>query len=505
MAKSLSSSTLFKSRSKNSHRQELDVNIFLILAIAVGVTAIIYGIVFLFKDSYVNELLYKRGWTQYFDIYFASIVATIAAIKFLRIRQELKALSKNWLSQRLSVISLEEPNSEQVLNLQQSLAKDGSLIASRCSRVVKAYMQSGDRKSASEFAMDDSSFYISASETSYSFPRVLIWAIPLLGFIGTVVGISQAVNGFSGLLKGAEQIDKIKEGIGTVTTGLAVAFDTTLLALFVSIVVMIPLVLVERQETKLLLAIDVFINDKLLPRLKEKSNTFDEKTIVTAVNRAIEKHLPNPQEIIQPVNEYAQQAVQTLAQAFLLEVNKVQSVSSRIVEQVDRANNNTLDKVENISLKILEQMALVKEDAFKDRQEFLSFFQTQSLTNKNIVKEIQETIELAKNNNSSLSSSILSIASGLSLQTEQISQQLNRASSSLENRVNSLEECINKFSQLSQIQQNLEQNNNNAEQTNELKQVVREMQSTFAQFRGAIEQLNKPRRITLVEEDNLES
>jgi biopolymer transport protein ExbB/TolQ len=505
MAKSLSSSILFKSRSKNSHRQELDVNIFLILAIALGITAIVYGIVFLFRDSYVNELLYKRGWTQYFDIYFASIVATIAAIKFIRIRQEFKALSKNWLSQRLSVISLEEPNSEQVLNLQQSLAKDGSLIAARCSRVVKAYMNSGDRKSASEFAIDDSSFYISASEASYSFPRVLIWAIPLLGFIGTVVGISQAVNGFSGLLKGAEQIDKIKEGIGTVTTGLAVAFDTTLLALLVSILVMIPLVLVERQETKLLLAIDVFINDKLLPRLKEKQSIFDEKVINTAINRAIEKHLPNPQDIIQPVNDYAQQAVQTLAQSFLIEVNKVHNLSNQVVEQIDKVNNVTLTKVEDISLKLLEQMALVKEDALKDRQEFLSFFQNQNLTNKNIISEIQETIEIAKTNNSSVSSSILSIASGLSLQTEQISQQLNRASQSLENRVGSLEECINKFARLSQIQQNLEQNNNNAEQTNELKEVVREMQNTFAQFRSAIEQLNKPRRITLVEEDNLKS
>ncbi|MFM7368834.1 MAG: hypothetical protein ACKO2Z_13805, partial [Sphaerospermopsis kisseleviana] len=36
-----------------------------------------------------------------------------------------------------------------------------------------------------------------ATETSYSVARILVWAIPLLGFIGTVVGISGAVNGFS--------------------------------------------------------------------------------------------------------------------------------------------------------------------------------------------------------------------------------------------------------------------------------------------------------------------
>ena len=66
------------------------------------------------------------------------------------------------------------------------------------------------------------------SAKSYAVPRVMIWAIPLMGFIGTVVGISKAVAGFSGFLQTAEEIDQIKQAIGGVTTGLAIAFDTTL-------------------------------------------------------------------------------------------------------------------------------------------------------------------------------------------------------------------------------------------------------------------------------------
>ena len=58
MAKSLSSSSLFKSRSKNSHRQELDVNIFLVLAIAVAITALVYGIFFLFKEDGLNTSIF---------------------------------------------------------------------------------------------------------------------------------------------------------------------------------------------------------------------------------------------------------------------------------------------------------------------------------------------------------------------------------------------------------------------------------------------------------------
>jgi biopolymer transport protein ExbB/TolQ len=505
MAKSLSSSTsLFKSRSKTSQRQELDVNFYLVLAIAAAITLSVYLLLLPFKTSFLGILLYERGFTQYLDIYFASIVIAITAIKYVKIKQEFNALSKNWLSQRLSVISLEEPSSEQVVNLQQSLAKEGSLIAARCSRVINAYMHSGDRKSASEFAIDDSSFYTSASESSYTFPRVLIWAIPLLGFIGTVMGISEAVSGFSSFLKKAEQIDQIKEGIGGVTNGLAIAFDTTLLALVVSIAVMIPLVLIERRETKLLLAIDMFINDKLLPKLKEKSTSFDETKIDFAVDRAIKAHLPSPQDIIQPVHNYAQQAVQALAESFLLEVNKVQNISDRLANQIEKVNEATLAKVENVSSNLIERMSTTQKDTLKDRQDFLIFFQHQNLTNQDIVKDIQELIEQAKVNNTSVSSSILSIASGLTIQTEQISQQLNQASNALEGRVSSLEKCIEKLAELSQLQQNHEQNLNSAEQVTQFKHILSEMQNSFDQFRSAVEQLNKPRRITLVEQDKLE-
>jgi hypothetical protein len=82
--------------------------------------------------------------------------------------------------------------------------------------------------------------------------------------MSTVVGISGAVTGFSDFLGGAEEIDQIKEGIGVVTSGLAIAFDTTLLALLLSVLIMIPLVAVERFESQLLLAVDIYLNDRLI-------------------------------------------------------------------------------------------------------------------------------------------------------------------------------------------------------------------------------------------------
>ncbi|WP_219995494.1 hypothetical protein [Cylindrospermopsis raciborskii] len=76
------------------------------------------------------------------------------------------------------------------------------------------------------------------------------------------------------------------------TQGLAIAFDTTLLALFMSVLVMLPLVMVERLESRLLLAIDIYINDKVLPRLKDTSKgseTISEEMVEQAVIKAVQQ------------------------------------------------------------------------------------------------------------------------------------------------------------------------------------------------------------------------
>ncbi|MFG1499144.1 MotA/TolQ/ExbB proton channel family protein [Halobacteriovorax sp. XZX-3] len=64
------------------------------------------------------------------------------------------------------------------------------------------------------------------SETEQSNIRYLLWAIPSLGFIGTVLGISSAL-----MLANSKDMQLI-------TSTLGVAFDTTLVALILSIILM---------------------------------------------------------------------------------------------------------------------------------------------------------------------------------------------------------------------------------------------------------------------------
>lgn len=453
----------------NLERQELDVSTPLAVGGAVLIFVIIYVVLLPIQSSSIGDLFYRRGLTQFITVFLACIVAMVTVLKFIKLQQEYQSLRGNWLP---NTVSLDNSKSQQVAKLQYNLARGGYVLPLRCSRILKAYIESGNSQTATEIALDDSSFYASASESSYSVPRILVWAIPLLGFIGTVIGISQAVSGFSGFLEEAGEIDQIKEGIGTVTGGLAVAFDTTLLALLLSVLVMIPLVLVERLESRLLLAIDVYINENLIARLPNKSEPMNTDLIRQAVIEAVEKKLPNNEALVQPAREYAEKAATEIAKVFVTEISQIQETSTKILQKVSKVN----------------QVAL------KDRKGFVETWETQQQNSQILVQEIQNIL-LAINEDRN------AIAQQLETQSSQITQQLEQVTFALSSRVEALEECTNQILEVARLQTHLEESFKELQQTAQLDRVLKEIDSNLAQLRPVLQQLGKPRRIMLVEGD----
>jgi len=66
-------------------------------------------------------------------------------------------------------------------------------------------------------------------ESELSMIRYIAWAIPSIGFIGTVRGIGQAL---------ALANTAVTGDIGAVTANLGIAFNSTFIALLISIVIM---------------------------------------------------------------------------------------------------------------------------------------------------------------------------------------------------------------------------------------------------------------------------
>ncbi len=83
-------------------------------------------------------------------------------------------------------------------------------------------------------------------EASYSNIRYLAWAIPSIGFLGTVLGIGWAMGDMNvtGLDKG--------DSLSVATSHLSVAFDTTFVALTLSLILMFILHRVEALDDHLM-------------------------------------------------------------------------------------------------------------------------------------------------------------------------------------------------------------------------------------------------------------
>lgn len=112
----------------------------------------------------------------------------------------------------------------------------------------------------------------------HSLFRVIVWAIPILGFLGTVIGITMALNGIDFSAPDQSMFDVLQ--------GLGVKFDTTALALSLAIVLMFVHYCVDRLENRLLEEVDRRVEEDLAGRFATVSGGADGQ--LAAVQRITE-------------------------------------------------------------------------------------------------------------------------------------------------------------------------------------------------------------------------
>lgn len=108
-------------------------------------------------------------------------------------------------------------------------------------------------------------------DSRHTMVRFLLAVIPIVGFIGTVLGISLAISGFPDLLGASEGMDALRKPIAEVTSQLGVAFNTTLLALVQAGLLMFFQSLVQRREEDFLSDVNEFSIKEILNRVQMQS------------------------------------------------------------------------------------------------------------------------------------------------------------------------------------------------------------------------------------------
>lgn len=113
---------------------------------------------------------------------------------------------------------------------------------------------------AASAGRDECEFEASRLDAELSLIRFSVWAIPAVGFVGTVRGIGAAL----------QQAQRAAAGDVTgVTQGLGITFNATLVALSLAIVVMFFLHQLQLSQDRLVLDTKTYVDDHLIRHLRE--------------------------------------------------------------------------------------------------------------------------------------------------------------------------------------------------------------------------------------------
>ncbi|SMP50525.1 MotA/TolQ/ExbB proton channel family protein [Neorhodopirellula lusitana] len=254
----------------SSESASSDVSLVLSGILGAVMTVLWFALLYPFQDNYFGALFWQRGPVPFPTTFLMFWAVAILILKWRRLQEQRNAMLLDVLplevSSEITFGSIDEFIGH--INDLPGASSDSFLI----NRVVRGIEHFRVRKSAAETAtMMESQSAIDANNIagSYTILKVFIWALPILGFIGTVMGVSSAVASLASSLAGGGSMDAMKSALQDVFGGLGTAFDTTLLALIMSMLVKIPASALQKSEEDLITNVDEYCNENLLRRLND--------------------------------------------------------------------------------------------------------------------------------------------------------------------------------------------------------------------------------------------
>jgi biopolymer transport protein ExbB/TolQ len=103
----------------------------------------------------------------------------------------------------------------------------------------------------------------------YNMLRYIVWLIPTLGFIGTVIGIAFSLAGAANMPP-IQDSEKVQEWVRALTVNLGVAFNTTFVALLLAAILVFVMHIAQAREEQALNSAGQYCLDNLIIRLYEE-------------------------------------------------------------------------------------------------------------------------------------------------------------------------------------------------------------------------------------------
>lgn len=283
------------------------VNHLLAGLIGLAATVLLYSVFYaLPHDSYMYLLMTQRSFIQHTITLVTCWGLAVLALKYFAVKRELRAAERE-----LELIPLDIGMQITSANVDKFLEHLGQLPATVRTGILARRLRGGlehfkHRPNVSEVQSSlatQADIEASAVDSGYTVLRVFIWVCPILGFIGTVLGISFGVQKLAASLPEptaavapgqpappppADTSGKLIAGIRGVTDDLATAFDTTLLGLVCVVFLMFPTEGLKKIEYGMLDRVQAFANESLLRRLAEEADPRADGDMPEVVRQALD-------------------------------------------------------------------------------------------------------------------------------------------------------------------------------------------------------------------------
>jgi biopolymer transport protein ExbB/TolQ len=195
--------------------------------------------------------------------------AFILFSRYMEVQRQRRAFKLDMLPTEEGVRILPEDSRPLLRKVEEINNRRGPFILANMIRMALGkYAVSRSGQDVSEAVRTQSDVELGRFVSTMATVNYLAWALPALGFLGTV-------RGLSGSLSMADQIDE-QYFISQVSKHLTVAFDCTLVALVLSLVIMFWLHRVQRDEEALVIDCRQYCLEHLVNRLYDLETIRDE-------------------------------------------------------------------------------------------------------------------------------------------------------------------------------------------------------------------------------------
>lgn len=247
-----------------------DVNLTLTFFFAIILFVVFYAPQFYYQTlAPITSIFIDRGVTPFFIVFFSCWSLSILFIKWRKILFQQKALSLMVVPQ-ITGFELTKDTAKNILSRMYGLVDDPKhfILLNRIERALANLRNIGMISDVSEVLRVQAQNDEDQMESSYALIRGFVWAIPVLGFIGTVLGLSKAIGSFGAVIVKSEGLEYLKASLEQITSGLSVAFDTTLIALVAALCIQLMMIGLKKKEESFLDDCNDYCHANIISKLR---------------------------------------------------------------------------------------------------------------------------------------------------------------------------------------------------------------------------------------------